>query len=193
MSNFRAQIPFGNSDLIPFLSPETLEYHYGKHHCGYADTLNKLAENTEYEGKTLEEIIEKTRMMDKKVYNNASQLFYHNFYWQCLKVSDEKPKGKLKHMIERRYDSIENFLDRFVAHANTMFGSGWCCLVADNEHLDFVNVQNAEAVSNRLTKICIIDLWEHAYYIDYRNNRAEYLNKIIRQCINWGFCEKQVL
>jgi Fe-Mn family superoxide dismutase len=193
MNIFQAQIAYKNTSLIPILSSEAIDYHHGKHHCGYAKTLNSLIKNTKFADKTLEEIIIQSRSVDTKIFNNAAQLFNHDFYWKCLSPSIGKPTGKLKTLAENQFQSLEAFLSQYISSASTMFGSGWCWVVLENENLSFVNTQNAETpLGTNKKAICVIDLWEHAYYIDYRNDRASYINKIIRECINWEFCESQL-
>ena len=191
MNNFQAQIAYKNTDFVPILSAETIDYHYGKHHCGYAKTLNSLLENTKFADKDLKEVICQPRGIDQKIFNNAAQLFNHDFYWKCL--MKRGPSGRFKSIIEAQFHSFDEFLNQYISCANTMFGSGWCWLVRENEKLSFVNTQNAETiVGTNKRAICVIDLWEHAYYIDYRNDRASYINKIVRECINWEFCESQL-
>ncbi|GHT99153.1 superoxide dismutase [Fe] [Alphaproteobacteria bacterium] len=193
MNIFQAQIAYKNTELVPILSSETIDYHYGKHHCGYANTLNSLIENTEFAGKILEEIVVQSRGSNQKVFNNAAQLFNHDFYWKCLKLSNDEPTGKLRSLIESQFGSFAEFLNQYISFANAMFGSGWCWLVLENNKLSFVNTQNAETpIGTDKKPICVIDLWEHAYYIDYRNNRASYVDKIVRECINWKFCSEQM-
>jgi Fe-Mn family superoxide dismutase len=127
------------------------------------------------------------------VFNNAAQLFNHDFYWKCLKISSEQPTGKLKSMAEAQFVSLEEFVNQYIAHANTMFGSGWCWVIWEDGRLAFTNTQNAETpVGTNQRAICVIDLWEHAYYIDYYNDRASYISRIIKECINWKFCESQL-
>jgi Fe-Mn family superoxide dismutase len=191
MTIFKAQIPYdNNARLVPILSAETLDYHYGKHHVGYAKMLQSLVEGTDFSDKPLEEIIETSREKNQKIFNNASQLFNHDFYWKCLKISESKPEGKLKDIIYSQYGSFDKFLNEYISCANSMFGSGWSWLILENEKLSFVNTSNSEIPTGTNTKlICVIDLWEHAYYIDYRNDRALYINNIITKCINWEFCE----
>jgi Fe-Mn family superoxide dismutase len=193
MDHFQARFDYERTALTPMISAETVDYHYGKHHAGYARTLNALVEHTPYAHKTLEEIIIQSRVVDQKIFNNAAQLFNHDFYWQCLKPSSSLPTGRLRLMIDNQFDSIEDFLDRYIASANALFGSGWCWLVTENDTLAFVNTQNAETpVGTAQSILCVIDLWEHAYYIDYRNDRAAYVSKIIRECINWAFCSARL-
>jgi Fe-Mn family superoxide dismutase len=190
---FQAQNIHQNTELMPVLSSKTIDYHYGKHHWGYAKTLNTLVENTKFVHRTLEEIIVQSRNVDPKVFNNAAQLFNHDFYWKCLKISSEQPTGKLKSLAEAQFVSWEEFINQYIAYANTMFGSGWCWVVWENGRLAFTNTQNAETpVGTNQRAICVIDLWEHAYYIDYYNDRASYISRIIKECINWKFCESQL-
>jgi Fe-Mn family superoxide dismutase len=187
----QAQIAY--EDLAPVLSKETMDYHYGKHHCGYANTLNSLIKNTKFANLSLEEIIIESRGVDQKIFNNAAQIFNHNFYWKCLKLSENGPIGKLKLLVENQFGSFDEFLNQYILFANTMFGSGWCWLVSENDVFSFINSQNAETpVGTSQKPICVIDLWEHAYYIDYRNDRASYVAKIVKECVNWEFCSGQV-
>ncbi|MDR1488624.1 MAG: superoxide dismutase [Holosporales bacterium] len=193
MTNFKAQIPYGNTELFPILSQETIDFHYDKHHSGYANTLNSLIENTEYAEKTLEEIIIKSRGNDRKIFNNAAQLFNHDFYWKCLMASENRSFGQLKSIVKNQFGSFEEFLNQYISFANTMFGSGWSWLVLEREELSFVNTANAEnPIGTNPKIICVIDLWEHAYYIDYRNDRASYITRLITECINWTFCESLI-
>jgi Fe-Mn family superoxide dismutase len=182
-----------HTELTPVLSSKTIDYHYGKHHCGYAKTLNTLVEKTKFADKPLEEIIAQSRGVDQKIFNNAAQLFNHDFYWKCLNVSSEQPTGKLQHLAKAQFASFEEFVNQYIAHANTMFGSGWCWVVWEKGQLAFINTQNAETpVGTNQKAICVIDLWEHAYYIDYYNDRALYISRILKECINWKFCESQL-
>ncbi|MDR2629014.1 MAG: superoxide dismutase [Puniceicoccales bacterium] len=191
MTIFKAQISYdNNTSLVPILSAETLDYHYGKHHVGYAKMLQTLVDGTDFVGRSLEEIVTAARGKNQKIFNNASQLFNHDFYWKCLKISERKPTGKLKNIVCSQYGSFDEFLREYISCANSLFGSGWSWLILENKKLLFVNTTNSEIPTGSDTKlICVIDLWEHAYYIDYRNDRSSYINNIITKCINWEFCE----
>lgn len=191
MSNLNALIGTAESDVAPVLSAETILYHYGQHHCGYVRVLQTLIEGTEFANMDLEQIIIQSRGKHQKIFNNAAQIFNHNFYWQCLKTSSVRPTAGLKMKIEQQFSSFEDFLDKYIAFAGTLFGSGWSWLVINSDgDLEFLNTQNAETtVGTEFVPICVVDLWEHAYYIDYRHNRAEYIKSIITQCINWEMCE----
>jgi Fe-Mn family superoxide dismutase len=194
MDKIEAYIGYDKDALVPVLSSDTLFYHYEKHHKGYEKNLLSFIKDTKYESMDLKEIIVKSRGNDDKIFNNAGQLFNHNFYWNCLKVSDGKrPTGKLKSLIDAQFPSFENFLDEYIAYANTMFGSGWSWVLSNDDELSFLNTSNAGTPIGSYHKpICVIDLWEHAYYIDYRNDRATYISKIVKECINWDFCESQI-
>lgn len=190
---FSATIEYSEKALEPFLSSETINYHYGKHHTGYANTLNSLIENTEFKNLSLEQIIIKTRNHNPKIFNNAAQLFNHDFYWKCLKNPSELPSAKLLNLVNNQFGDFYKFCNEYIIFAGTMFGSGWSWLVEENGVLKFLNTANAEnPIGSGATPLCVVDLWEHAYYIDYRNNRAEYIKKIIMNCINWNFCESQL-
>lgn len=190
---FSATIEYSEKALEPFLSSETINYHYGKHHTGYANTLNSLIENTEFKNLSLEQIIIKTRNHNPKIFNNAAQLFNHDFYWKCLKNSSKLPSAKLLNLVNNQFGDFYKFCNEYIIFAGTMFGSGWSWLVEENGVLKFLNTANAEnPIGLGATPLCVVDLWEHAYYIDYRNNRAEYIKKIIMNCINWNFCESQL-
>ena len=190
---FSATIEYSEKALEPFLSSETINYHYGKHHTGYANTLNSLIENTEFKNLSLEQIIIKTRNHNPKIFNNAAQLFNHDFYWKCLKNSSKLPSAKLFNLVNNLFGDFYKFCNEYIIFAGTMFGSGWSWLVEENGVLKFLNTANAEnPIGLGATPLCVVDLWEHAYYIDYRNNRAEYIKKTIMNCINWNFCESQL-
>ncbi len=211
---FRAQFKHKENAFEPFLSSETVNFHYGKHHEGYAKTLSELIVDTEYEDLSLEQIIIRSRKIkqnlvgdkqlfysdqatpldDWKIFNNASQLLNHDFYWKCLCNEKRSPDGKLLQMIEQQFGSFDQFKQEYIKFANSLFGSGWSWLVAQDGKLKFVNTSNAEnPVGSDSEPLCVIDLWEHAYYIDYRNRRADYVSDLIHNCINWDFCSSLLL
>lgn len=191
---FEAKITFGNNELIPFLSEEELQYHYGKHHKTYANTLNSLIDATKYADMNIEDIIISSRNSDMKVFNNASQVYNHDFYWNCLTKNKIIPSGELATAINNQFGSLGALVFEYAEFAGTMFGSGWSWLILENRKLSFLNTSNAEnPVGTPKKPICVIDLWEHAYYIDYRNDRAKYVNTILANCINWDFCSKMFL
>lgn len=190
---FQAQFKHQNDDFSSILSSETIQYHYGKHHVGYAENLNRLIKGTHYCDLKLEQIIVQSRGTDQKIFNNAAQLYNHDFYWSCLTNQHKEPGNKLQTMINKQFRCFENLKREYIAYANTMFGSGWCWLVTKDGELYFLNTPNAEnPVGSHAIPLCVIDLWEHAYYIDYRNKRDTYIEKLVENCIDWEFCESQI-
>ena len=181
-------LPYDRDALAPVISAETLDYHYGKHHQTYVTNLNNLITGTEYESSSLEDII---RSADGGIFNNAAQVWNHTFYWNCLSpTGGGEPSGSLADAITTRFGSFDAFRETFIKSATTNFGSGWTWLVKSAEgELDIVNTSNAaNPMSDGLIPLMTIDVWEHAYYIDYRNARPTYLDEIWK-IINWEFIE----
>lgn len=181
-------LPYDRDALAPVISAETLDYHYGKHHQTYVTNLNNLIPGTEYESSSLEDII---RSADGGIFNNAAQVWNHTFYWNCLSpTGGGEPSGSLADAITTRFGSFDAFRETFIKSATTNFGSGWTWLVKSAEgELDIVNTSNAaNPMSDGLIPLMTIDVWEHAYYIDYRNARPKYLDEIWK-IINWEFIE----
>lgn len=191
-NNFSHQINYSFCDLMPNLSESAVKIHVEKHHAMYAKKLNGMVKDTGFENTPLETIIIESRCSSSGVFNNASQLFNHNFYWASLRKNSELQDCYLKKQIIEQFESIENFKNLYIEHANKMFGSGWSWVCANkkNHSLFFENTQNAENPigNNHIEPICVVDLWEHAYYVDYRNDRLAYLSNIINDCIDWDFC-----
>ena len=181
-------LPYDRDALAPVISAETLDYHYGKHHQTYVTNLNNLITGTEYESSSLEDII---RSADGGIFNNAAQVWNHTFYWNCLSpTGGGEPSGSLADAITTRFGSFDVFRETFIKSATTNFGSGWTWLVKSAEgELDIVNTSNAaNPMTDGLIPLMTIDVWEHAYYIDYRNARPKYLDEIWK-IINWEFIE----
>ena len=179
-------LPYDRDALAPVISAETLDYHYGKHHQTYVTNLNNLITGTEYESSSLEDII---RSADGGIFNNAAQVWNHTFYWNCLSpTGGGEPSGSLADAITTRFGSFDAFRETFIKSATTNFGSGWTWLVKSAEgELDIVNTSNAaNPMTDGLIPLMTIDVWEHAYYIDYRNARPKYLDEIWK-IINWEF------
>lgn len=173
MTHLMPQLPYAKNALEPYISQETVEYHYGKHLQAYVDNLNKLIPGTEYENATLEEIIKKA---DGPVFNNAAQAWNHEFYFNSFAQKPQsQPSGALKEAIDKKYGSFDNFKTEFEKKATGLFGAGWTWLVTDKDgNLDIVNESNAgNPIRHGLKPLMAMDVWEHAYYIDYRNRRAE--------------------
>lgn len=187
MSSFTLPpLPYAMDALAPHISRETLEYHYGKHHQTYVNNLNKLIPGTEFEHKTLEEII---KTSTGGIFNNAAQVWNHTFYWHSLSPQGGGvPKGDLATTINNTFGSFAQFQELFTTTALTTFGSGWAWLVKDQSGtLSVVSTSNAgNPLCNHQTPLLTCDVWEHAYYIDTRNDRGAYL-KHYWELVNWDF------
>lgn len=179
------QLLWAKDALEPTISKETIEYHYGKHHQAYVDKLNKLVPGTEFEDATLEEIVKKSK---GDIFNNGAQVWNHTFYWESLTPdAPAKPEGQLMEKIIQDFGSFEEFKKEFADAATSQFGSGWAWLVLNgNGKLSIEKTGNAE---NPMTKgmkpLLTCDVWEHAYYIDYRNKRPDYVESFFK-IINWN-------
>jgi len=179
-------LPFAQDALAPVISAETLDYHYGKHHNAYVTNLNNLVPGTEFENSTLEEIIMKA---SGGVFNNAAQVWNHSFYWNCLSPNGGgAPSGDLGAAIDATFGSFEAFRAAFTKAAATNFGSGWTWLVKNADgSLAITSTSNAgNPLTSGLTALLTVDVWEHAYYVDYRNARPKYLDEIWK-LFNWDF------
>jgi Fe-Mn family superoxide dismutase len=173
--------------LAPHISAETFEYHYGKHHQAYVTNLNNLVPGTEYEDKSLEDIIRSAPAGG--VFNNAAQVWNHTFFWNSLSPSGGgDPSGALADAIVTRWGSVDDFKKAFQASAVGNFGSGWTWLVKTADGLDIVNTSNAGTpLTSDATALLTIDVWEHAYYIDYRNARPKFVETYLTHLVNWDF------
>lgn len=192
MLNF-FQLPYEKNAFGKYLSQETLDFHYGKHHQAYFDNLLKLISGTDLEDLSLEEIIKKSFKHDnlKLVFNNAAQVFNHDFYWKSLSSEKQKPSDFLKLEIEKNFASLELFKEELRKKALTQFGSGWAWVVLKGDKIKIITSSNANnPLVQGLTPLICLDVWEHAYYIDYRNKRGDYLNNLIESLINWKFFEE---
>jgi len=189
MTHTLAPLPYAMDALAPHISKETLEFHYGKHHQTYVTNLNNLIPGTEFESASLEEIVKKST---GGIFNNAAQVWNHTFYWNSLSPNGgTEPKGKLAEAINAKWGSLEAFKEAFNKSAAGNFGSGWTWLVkkADGS-VDIVNTSNAATpVTTADQPLLTCDVWEHAYYIDYRNARPKYLETFWKLA-NWSFAEK---
>jgi len=180
------ELPYNGDALAPHISAETIDYHYGKHHKAYVDNLNKLIPGTEFENMSLEEIVQKA---SGGIFNNAAQIWNHTFYWNCLSPKGGgEPSGELAGAITRSFGSLEEFKSKFTNAAVTQFGSGWAWLVQNPDGSLAVeatgNAENPLKQGEKALLTC--DVWEHAYYIDYRNARAKYL-EAFWNLVNWDF------
>jgi Fe-Mn family superoxide dismutase len=189
-------LPYAADALAPVISAKTIGFHYGKHHKTYLDNLNKLVPGTEFEGMTLEQIVNATAgKVDKAgFYNNAAQVWNHNFYWNCLQPrGGGVPKGDITAKIDRAFGSFDKFKKDFANAAVTQFGTGWAWLVADGSALKVVKTGDAEVPFTKgQTPLLTIDVWEHAYYLDYQDRRADYVNAVIDKLMNWNFAAENL-
>ena len=179
-------LPYEKGALAPYISEETMMYHYDKHHQAYTDKLNQLVENTEFAGQDIVAIVKKSSWA---LYNNAAQFWNHNFFWKCLSPKyDQLPSEKLAELVDQNFGSFASFKEEFISSAVANFGSGWTWLVLNQEgKLEILNMSNAQNPLHLPVKILFwVDVWEHAYYIDVRNNRWAYLENIFH-IINWEF------
>ena len=189
-------LPYAENALMPVISTNTMSFHYGKHHQAYVDNLNNLAKGTDYENASLETIINETAGKSDKVglFDNAAQIWNHMFYWNSMKpAGGGKPTGKLAQMIEASFGSFDNFRKELATATVSQFGSGWGWLVQDGGVLKVVKTPNAEVPFTKGQKpLLTIDVWEHAYYLDHQNKRAEYVDAVIDKLLNWDFAAQNL-
>ena len=179
-------LPYAKNALEPYISEETLEYHYGKHHQAYVTNLNNLTKDTEFANDTLEAVILKS---NGGIFNNAAQVWNHTFYWNCMTPNSSKePTGRLADAIKKKFGSFEEFKKLFSQLAITTFGSGWGWLAKDAKgEIELISTSNAGTPMTQGKKALLTcDVWEHAYYIDYRNARPSYVEKFW-EIVNWDF------
>jgi superoxide dismutase, Fe-Mn family len=185
------ELPYAKDALAPHISAETLEYHHGKHHAAYVNNLNKLIEGKPEADKSLEEII---KTSEGGIFNNAAQIWNHTFYWSSMKPNGGGlPTGDLADAITRDFGSFEKFAEQFTAAATTQFGSGWAWLVVADGKLSVTKTGNADLpLKHGQTALLTIDVWEHAYYIDYRNLRPKYIETFLKSLANWDFAAENL-
>ena len=188
-------LPYATNALAPYISEQTLSFHYGKHHAGYVRTVNELITDTPFDKLSLEQIIQKTvnDPEQTKLYNNAAQAYNHDLYWKSLTPKATQPSDVLLQKINESFGSMANLTEQLMHAALNQFGSGWAWLVLDdNLNLKVVPTSNAFQPQS-LKHLLIIDVWEHAYYLDYQNRRADYLKNLIEHLINWDFASQQLM
>lgn len=180
------ELPYAKDALAPYMSRETLEYHHGKHHAAYVNKLNAAIEGTPWVGRSLEDII---RGSDGGLFNNAAQAWNHTFFWNCLSPNGGgQPRGDLANAVARSFGSYADFKTRFSEACAGQFGSGWGWLVKHGDALEIMTTANADTpLKHNKTALLTIDVWEHAYYIDYRNDRAKFIAAILDNLVNWDF------
>jgi Fe-Mn family superoxide dismutase len=185
-------LPFDKGALAPHMSAETLDFHHGKHHNAYVTNLNKLVEGKPEANQTLEQII--MAAPEGPLFNNAAQVWNHTFFWNCLKPKGGgEPTGDLKAAIDRDLGGFAKFKEDFTAAAVGQFGSGWAWLVAEGGKLKITKTSNAGLpMKQKQTAILTVDVWEHAYYIDYRNARPKFVETVLASLINWDFANQNL-
>lgn len=185
------ELPYAKEALAPYISANTLDFHHGKHHKAYVDNVNKLIAGTDLEGKSLEEIIAAAAKDPAKagIFNNAAQVWNHSFYWKCLKPGGGgPPKGAIADKINAAFGGYDKFVEELKNAGVTQFGSGWAWLVLDGGALKITKTANADTpLVHGQKALLTLDVWEHAYYLDYQNRRPDYLAAVIQNLINWDF------
>ena len=189
-------LPYGEDALAPVISARTVGFHYGKHHKTYVDTLNKLVEGTDLAGQPLEAIVKAAAGKADKtaIFNNAAQAWNHAFYWHCLTpTGGGEPTGALGEQLASAFGGFDKFRKEFSETAVAQFGSGWAWLVAERGRLKVIKTADAETpfVTGQ-TPLLTIDVWEHAYYLDYQNRRVDYVNALIDKLLDWEFAAENL-
>ncbi len=185
-------LPYAMNALEPYISERTMEFHYGKHHKAYVDNLNKLIAGTHFEQMSLEEIIRKTagKAEYAGIFNNAAQAWNHAFFWTCMQPGGGgEPTGEMKKKIERSFGGYDKFREEFATAATTQFGSGWAWLAEDEESgkLKVIKTANADTpIAHGLKLLLTVDVWEHAYYLDYQNRRPDFVNAFLDHLAKWN-------
>ena len=180
-------LPYDRTALEPHISGETIDFHYGKHHKTYVDNLNKLIEGTEFAEAPLEEIVRKSQ---GGMFNNAAQIWNHSFFWQCLAPANgQRPEGRLAQLIDEAFGGTDALLAKLKDEAVGHFGSGWAWLVLNGGKLEVTSLHDADTpvVYDGMKPLLTLDVWEHAYYIDYRNDRPKFVKTVLENIINWDF------
>jgi Fe-Mn family superoxide dismutase len=186
------ELPYARNALAPHMSEQTLDFHYGKHHQTYVTTLNDLVAGTEHEGKPLEEVI---RAAEPGVlFNNAAQAWNHTFFWSCMTPGGGgEPDGDVKTAVESAFGSVDEFKSTFTDKAKTLFGSGWTWLAKGDDGLEILQTKDADLpLKHGKTAILTLDVWEHAYYLDYQNARPAYIETWLENLVNWEFAAENL-
>ncbi len=189
-------LPYPKDALVPVISAQTLDFHHGKHHQAYVTNTNKLIAGTELESADLETLIRKAAGDPAKagLFNNAAQVWNHTFYWHCLKPNGGgKPAGAIAGRIQADFGSYDKFLEDFKNAAVTQFGSGWAWLALSGGKLEILKTANADTpLAHGKKALLTVDVWEHAYYLDYQNRRPDYVAAVMEKLVNWEFVNKQL-
>ena len=188
-------LPYAQDALAPHISGETLSFHHGKHHKAYVDKANAAIEGTDYEGLSLEEVIKKSwSEKNMGVFNNAAQIWNHTFYWHSMAPNGGgKPSGAIAEAIDASFGSYDKFVEEFKAAGAGQFGSGWAWLVKNGDKLEVRKTLNAEnPITDGATPLLTMDVWEHAYYLDYQNRRPDYISTFLDELVNWEFVNQNL-
>ena len=188
-------LPFDRNALAPHMSGETLDFHHGKHHKAYVDKTNGMLADAGLEDASLLEVIKKAKEKgDKKLFNNSAQIWNHSFFWQCLApAGSTQISGELKTMVERDFGSTEAMFEKLATESADHFASGWGWLVLDGSKLKITSLHDADTPAvHDLVPLLTLDVWEHAYYIDYRNERPRFLKSVLDNIVNWDFVAKNL-
>jgi Fe-Mn family superoxide dismutase len=190
-------LPFAKDALAPIMSAETLDYHWGKHHKAYVTKTNELlGAEPDLSGASLAQVIREARRAgNNKLFNNSAQLWNHSFFWQCLAPAEgQKPTGKLEHLINDAFGNADAMLDKLQEEAVNHFASGWAWLVLDHGSLRITSLHDADTpvAHEGMVPLFTLDVWEHAYYIDYRNERPKFASSVLQNIVNWDFVAKNL-
>ena len=188
-------LPYAQDALAPHISGETLSFHPGKHHKAYVDKANDAIKGTDYEGLSLEEVIKKSwSEKNMGVFNNAAQIWNHTFYWNSMSPNGGgKPTGAIAEAIDKSFGSYDKFAEEFKAAGAGQFGSGWAWLVKNGDKLEVRKTLNAEnPITDGATPLLTMDVWEHAYYLDYQNRRPDYIGDFLGKLVNWDFANQNL-
>jgi len=184
-------LPFPKDALAPHMSAETLEFHHGKHHATYVKKTNEMIEGKgDLSGASLVDVVRKAGTSgDKKLFNNSAQLWNHSFFWQCLSPEKQQPSGKLAQLIDEGFGGIDPMLQKLGDEAVSHFSNGWAWLVLDRDQLKITSLHDADTplVHDGMVPLFTLDVWEHAYYIDYRNERPKFVTSALSNIVNWDF------
>jgi Fe-Mn family superoxide dismutase len=196
MSYTLPELPYSEDALDPAISAKTLSFHYGKHHQGYVKKYNNAIEGTPYQDKALEEVIKEVHgHKDKQnIFNNGAQIYNHTFYWHSMAPKGGgKPSGKVADLIQDTWGDYDTFRKEFSDKASGLFGSGWTWLVKSGDKLDIVQTDDAETpLTSSATPLLTLDVWEHAYYLDYQNKRPDYIEAYLDKLVNWEFANENL-
>jgi len=188
-------LPYAKDALAPAISANTLDFHHGKHHAAYVNNLNNLAKGKPYETMSLEDVIRASwEAKETGIFNNAAQVWNHTFYWHSMKPGGGgKPKGDIASMIDKDFGSYDKFVEEFKNAGATQFGSGWAWLTLDGGKLKVAKTPNAELpMTSGKKALMTMDVWEHAYYLDYQNRRPDYISTFLDKLVNWDFANKNL-